>query len=254
MIEMLADAGEPLTFGAFVSGIAASKASTARLLQVLRERGYAMKDEASGRYRPGPRISPLRGRETLKETLRREVRPVLCELRERTGNTAVLFHWNGAVFEVLAKEMHPESVSMQPVGNVVRGAAAVPWGWLVLSYAGDAARRAALAEEKLPRGKAKSVARHIRHVEAHGYAYDDDGAFRRHVRRLAAPVFDHTGSMVAGMAIGGNSLSIPEDRVEPFGRLLKAKARALSRQVGWREGMQARAELSVGLEPEMRST
>lgn len=231
MLEMVRRAENQVGFGEFCKALDISKASTARLLRVLRNRGYVAKDPVTGRYGPGPALDVLQPADAVRAHLREEAGPLLQELRLQTGNTAALFHWSGATFELLAKEVHEAAIAMQPVGRVSDRLIPAPWGWLVLASASPAARRTAVREETEYPLPLKTLNRCLGELASRGVAYDD-GNFRHGTRRLAAPVADRTDTLRAALVLGGTPFSLPNDRLDSCIDLLREKAAVLSRALG----------------------
>jgi len=69
-------------------------------------------------------------------------------------------------------------------------------------------------------------------VRARGYALDnEEGAVG--MRCLAAPIFDHNGSVAAAISVSGPSPQLADDAIPGVAGLLTDKARSISRQLGW---------------------
>ncbi len=221
ILERLADAGAPVPFTVLLEELALPKATLARLLKVLRATGHIEKTPAG--YRPGGRVDRLAAGGDIRLRLRTAGRPVLEELARETENTALLFHLHPAQTQSLEKVLHPESIVMQEIGSVDTNLFNAPWGWLAYAHLDKPARAQARARcAPLPLSQRK-LARHVNFIEAHGFAYDDADFFRG-VRRLAAPVQDRPGELVAALVIGGTTYTIPEKKIHPLGETLKRYA------------------------------
>jgi DNA-binding IclR family transcriptional regulator len=228
IIEMLAKRNAPIGFNEFSTELQISKASTSRLLKVLKTREYINKDEETGKYLPGSGMMILKQLDVQRQHLITQVRPILSGLMNQTQNTIALFYWNAPVFEMLDKEIHPNSVGMQPVGKINSLSTDNPWGWLVYSSLDN--------NEKISYGKeiASQMIKfdeQINHYHDNGFVFDD-GCILKGIRRFAAPIYDHTDKIVAVLAIGGNYLTIPDDKIKEFGNLLVQKALLISKSMG----------------------
>jgi len=53
---------------------------------------------------------------------------------------------------------------------------------------------------------------------------------------VAAPIYDHTGSVIAAVSIGGPRLTLTEEQLPGLIAALQVTARAISRQLGYRPG------------------
>jgi IclR family transcriptional regulator, KDG regulon repressor len=69
-------------------------------------------------------------------------------------------------------------------------------------------------------------------VKRHGFAVDDieneDG-----IRCVAAPVFSHTGEVVAGISVSGPEQRVTADRLNDLGLKVAASAVDLSKRLGY---------------------
>ncbi|GAA2108858.1 IclR family transcriptional regulator [Actinomadura alba] len=76
---------------------------------------------------------------------------------------------------------------------------------------------------------------HLGEVRARGLAYDDCES-NEAVHCVAAPVYDHTGAMVAAMSISVPTLRWNDDRRREWGELVREGAAGLSARLGHRGG------------------
>jgi len=242
ILELVGSSREPVAFGRIVAELTLSKASAARLLRVLCDRGYLAKEAGNGRYLPGPRMNIIRGSAAARQQLVDLAGPILHSLRGVSQNTAALFHQSDGVFELLAKEVHQDSVAMQPVGNLSSGLISPPWGWLLLAGSPRAALthqteqydRHGADMEIAPSDVETFLRERIREAEDKGYAYDA-GYTRATLRRLAAPVRNHCGDLTGALVVAGTSLSLPDDAIQRVAGYLTEAGRALSLKLGWKE-------------------
>jgi DNA-binding IclR family transcriptional regulator len=70
-------------------------------------------------------------------------------------------------------------------------------------------------------------------VRRRGYALDDQYNAIGH-RCIGAPVFDHTGKIVAEINISGHISTISDDRIEELAAKVKSRAAEASRRMGYR--------------------
>jgi IclR family KDG regulon transcriptional repressor len=73
---------------------------------------------------------------------------------------------------------------------------------------------------------------HLAEIRERGLAYDDCES-NEAVHCVAAPVYDHTGAMVAAMSISVPSLRWSDDRRREWGELVREGAATLSRRLGY---------------------
>ena len=61
----------------------------------------------------------------------------------------------------------------------------------------------------------------------------DNEEFEIGVRCVAAPVFDHSGELVAAISISGAAVRISLEQIDHFGNSVKRCALAISREMGF---------------------
>jgi len=195
-----------------------------RLLATLVARGYAVRNNASGRYALGYKIAELAG--DRHDRLRAIARPHLAIVQRETGETANL--------SVLAP---PNAIYIDQVDGtravrmLARIGAAVPAhasaaGKAMLAHS-PAERLAALPLPALtPRTITTlgALERELEAIRARGYARDDE-EHETGVGCVAAPILDHREHAVAAL-----SVSAPIGRIrDGYGPLLAQQAAAISR-------------------------
>jgi DNA-binding IclR family transcriptional regulator len=200
-------------------------ATVARLLTVLIDRGYVSKDPAAKRYiltlKSGLLNQPQTSR---KEKLTCESREVLNDLSHTTGNTAAVFYFENAYTLVLAKAMHPSAVPMQPVNNCGNLSLNTPWGWIYHRYNQPALQTALPSGENEKHAWEKFLTNQYDLLDKEGYCFDQ---LEIGLHRLASPIFDSQGQLLACLALGGTPYSMPEASVPTTGSTLHKYAKHL---------------------------
>lgn len=228
VLEILATQRKEVGFNFIAQELGVSKATTSRLLNVLRHRNYVVKDDKTGKYRPGPRMSFLNNSLPMIEVLRREISPILNSLREATNNTCLFIFWNGHNMQCLNKKTHQASVPMQEIGRVDEALTAGPWGWLVYQSLDEACQKKAAAKfdkERYPDYQ-EIFARWEKYFGKHHFCFDNQELYKP-LKRLAAPIYDQDGKLVGALAVGGNSLSMKNNQVLEQGKILLEHAEEL---------------------------
>jgi DNA-binding IclR family transcriptional regulator len=227
ILESVAAAERELGFAEIAAGLGLPNASVSRLLGVLCAHGYLVRaDGKRGGYRPGPRLACLSRQGSLADRLKEQASPLLGRLRDETGNTAAVILWTGKDMVWLTKRVHPAAAPMLDEGSVNADLDEFPWGWLFLLEVTDEARRQLLAQAKERPRRTR-----LRQAEADlgrlGHVIDNQ-AVMPHLCRLAAPVRDGRGRLVAALALAGNPLTLPTRSIPDYGRRLVAAAHELS--------------------------
>jgi IclR family acetate operon transcriptional repressor len=195
-----------------------------RLLATLVARGYAVRNEPSGRYSLGYKLAQLAG--DRHDRLRAIARPHLAIVQRETGETANL--------SILAP---PNAIYIDQVDGtravrmLARIGAAVPAhasaaGKAMLAHSPATSLAAPPLAALTPRTITTPAAleRELDAIRARGWALDDE-EHETGLGCVAAPILDHRGRAVAAL-----SVSAPIQRVrESFGPLLAREAAAISR-------------------------
>ena len=214
------------------------KSRVVRVIKSLTLRGYIARDEASRKYRLGPKVAELF--EASKQNNRLEIiaRPILHELRETFQGTAVLRVFDGYHMVTVASE---ESATILRICH--RIGARYP-----LTIGAHSRVFAAFLPEPLVRSLLKKqndaiytnkkvldidgFIRDLRRVRKQGYGFSDED-IAKGVRTIAAPVRDVTGNVIATVGISLPSFALPKIKIGPAAKVIKAAARAVSRELGW---------------------
>lgn len=232
ILEMAAGSPSPLGFNEISQVLGLSRSSTIRLVKVLCQRQYLVKDPVSGKYSLGPRMAGSGRHTSPLEALLKNGGPCLKPLSDKTGNTCILVYWTGSHLQCLAREIQEASIPMQPPGNIAQCLDTFPWGCFI--YQGLTA--AAQKEKQIlfydPKNFKRNSKVWLSGFSQQGYFYDNQ-LMRANIRRLAAIIYNHEGGVLGALAMGGNPLTIPDTKVEKYGLLVKEAADKISAAMGY---------------------
>ncbi|MCV7225393.1 IclR family transcriptional regulator [Mycolicibacterium komossense] len=227
-----------LSLAACSSILGYSKPTTQRMLRTLLARNFLAYNEELGVYTLGV-VNAQLGSEYLRRLdLRRVALPEMRLLVAETGETAHLGIVTGqdVVYIELVDSPHPVRIFSRVGDAVPAYATAIGKAILAWTEADVSARH--VPDVLVPRTAntvrdRDALAADLSLARERGYAIDDQEN-REGIRGYAAPIFDHTGSVVAAVSIGG-----PADRVDVtandrLGNAVIAAAGAISRQLGHR--------------------
>lgn len=62
----------------------------------------------------------------------------------------------------------------------------------------------------------------------------DDEEMEEGVRCVAAPVYNHSGGVAAAVSVSGAAVRIPPERFAEIGRIVRYRALAISRALGFK--------------------
>ncbi|HIE43719.1 MAG TPA: IclR family transcriptional regulator, partial [Candidatus Omnitrophica bacterium] len=71
----------------------------------------------------------------------------------------------------------------------------------------------------------------LKEIRSSGYAFDDQEV-RLGVRRIAAPIFDHSNNLAGVVGIAGPTFRIRKGRINELARMVKQTAKDISQELG----------------------
>jgi DNA-binding IclR family transcriptional regulator len=213
------------------------KSTVHRFLVNLEAAGLVERNMRTGRYRLGLRIFELGGLVMQRMDIWDESLPFLEGLVRDTGETGHLAVLDGG--EAIYVERVEARRALRVPSAIGRGypAHATNLGKVLLAYldAGEIGR--IVAERGLPGftpntiTDAAQLQAELARIRERGYAIDNE-EYDEGLRCIGAPVWDHTGRVVAAIGIGGPVTRVTPSRVEELADAVMAAARGLSRRLG----------------------
>lgn len=214
------------------------KSTVHRLLQSLAAEGLVEQDPTTGGYRLGLSVFELGEAVRSHLDLHAACGPVLAGLREQTGESSQVGVLDG--HEVVYVERLESSYTLRLFTETGRR---VPLhctssGKVLLAYLPEARRRALLAGYDFVAltphtiTDADALAAELAVVRRRGWA---DAVNEREVgvASVAAPVRDHTGSVVAAVSVGAPTARLPAVQRRRMAALIREAGEAVSRRLGW---------------------
>jgi IclR family KDG regulon transcriptional repressor len=214
-----------------------AKSTVHRLASTLLDQGMLEQNAGDGKYRLGLALFELGTLVRRKMDFTVEARPFLRTLMEKTGETvhlAILDH--DSVLYIITHESKQALRMGSKVGTRVPvHSTAVGKTLLAFQPEAEVARIIALG---LPASApntivdAKALQRELALVRARNYAVDDEES-EVGLRSIAAPVFSHSGNVVAAISIAGPVHRMTRKMLLGWGRELVEAADAVSQRLGW---------------------
>ena len=209
-----------------------------RLLVNLLQEGIVEQDPATGGYQLGFRILRMGLCVLSRLDFRRVAQPLLLELNQKTKETVHL---------AILRDGHSVSIekydSPQPVGLDARLGSVMP-----LHCTGVGKALLAYESEEILHGLSKSpgfkrltthtiaslpqLKRELARIRTDGYSVDNEEAVEG-LRCVAAPLFDHTGRVIAAFSVAGPATRITSERVPEIARLVCETSRLISYRLGY---------------------
>ncbi|MCL4181986.1 MAG: IclR family transcriptional regulator [Burkholderiaceae bacterium] len=214
-----------------------AKGSISRLVSTLARSSFLVRDPSTAKYRLSTRVWELGNKAVSRLDLRDIARPVMEELNRATGETThitVLTEDGQMIF----LDKVDSTRAIRP--NVQLGAPHPPYcsanGKAMLAHQPEV-RLTRLLNGSLRQYTPTTITRkhdllaQLENVRKQGYAVNN-GEYREDVSGIAAPVFDHTGRVVAALGVSVPSSRMNARLVRDLAPQLKKGARTLSLALG----------------------
>ncbi len=171
--------------------------------------------------------------------IRRRSLPYLRELNQQTRETVHLTVRHGLSAVYVEKLDSPE-----PLRIYSRIGASVPLhctavGKILLAYLPEEEQQRILPQLDLKRATANSVGNmqelktELFRVRKNGYASDLE-EHELHIRCIAAPIWDHTGSVLSSLSITAPAFRMPVSRLRQLAPQIQAAGHRISAELGYR--------------------
>lgn len=211
-----------------------------RSLKTLEEAGF-LRVEGDGRFAPTAILSVLNAASANSQqvSLVDVAGPHMDRLVTETQESLNLFVLAGDSAVCVDRRDSPQLVRLNSVLglSVPLHAGACPKA--ILAYLPQAEQERVLARlDTYPRYTDKTVMQaqvlrlELLRIRERGYSTSDEDVDAS-ARGVGAPIFDHSGSVVGGISLGGPSFRVDDATLEHFGELIVQGARAISRQLGY---------------------
>ena len=238
VIELMASSSEPLSFSEIQDALPIPRASLARILNVLHNRGLIDKMQENGRYRLGMKLLYIGNHIQDKISLRSVAFPYMQRLAQLTREMVEL--------STLDQDQLVKIDQIEGLGDVrlySRVGSAYPYfhvtavGKLYLAYMEPLKRRNNLKKIGLPAVTEKSITnikmleRELKTVLQNGYACENQ-EFRKGVSRVVAPIFDHTDKLAGGIGIAAPAFRMDSEDFPKVGEMVKEIAHEVSLSLG----------------------
>ncbi len=214
-----------------------NKSTTYRLLQALAGAGLVRRDDAAGTYRLGPGTLDLASRFLGQLDLRTEARPHIEALSREQGESVNLAVRAGD--EAISVDYVIGSHALQLVSKLGRR---VPLhcsasGKALMLDLDDEQIRQLFADRKLTAytahtlTKVDDILKDLPQWRAKGWALNDEET-EDGIRAVAAPIRDHSGSVVACISMSAPAFRMDRGRIRELSQAVKTTAAAISQAMG----------------------
>lgn len=213
------------------------KSTVSRLLSTLQHEGLVEQNPENGKYRLGLTLVTLAGIVLERLNLPQVAQPYLTLLAETTQETVNVVILDGRECVNVSGVASPRPI--QYIGRIGRRTPlhCTAAGKVLLACL-PSDRQRKLLPSVLPRftdktiGDGQALEQELAQVRERGYGRSDE-EHQEGVSAIAAPIYDHTGQVVAALTISGPTYRMNLDEVETFIIPVRNAAEAISAHLGY---------------------
>jgi IclR family acetate operon transcriptional repressor len=238
ILEIIADRPDGMTMSEAATALKIPRNSAFRILTTLHAHQYVLRDEASGRFRLSGKLLGLGCRGTGSDRLLQNSQDVLPQLRDATGETALLGRLIDDAGVVLQQSPSKHAVKVQVEIGVRYPLHTAAPAKAIMAWMSDANREAILSGLRFQKFTSKTITSRKAFVASLaecrevGYA-TDIGEEVEGITCIAAPVFDFQSAPVAAVWITGPDMRLPTKQVPALGTIVANHAFELSGRLGY---------------------
>jgi DNA-binding IclR family transcriptional regulator len=238
-LELLAASNGGLSISTVARRLKAPKSSIHLIMTTLEDRGYLRKDLPSRKYFVGLRITDL-ARVTLEGfEVRKLSRHLLVDLAAKIGLTVHMAVLEGSEAVLIERIQSPGLVQLDTWVGQRMHVNCTAVGKALLAYLSEEEFKRTIQGRRLIKHNQYTICSiaklrdELNRIRAAGYAVDDEEE-EIGVRCIGAPIFDHTGKVIAAISAAGTTAQIPLDRMEKIAKCVRDTAGRISLTLGYR--------------------
>ena len=238
VIDLLASNDNDLSFSEILNSLNIPRASLARILKILTDRGIITKTGARGFYSLGMKLLYLGNRLESKLELRSVAWPFMQELASKTGKTIELSTIDRDQLILIDQIEGNEGVRLfSRIGSAYPYFHTLGAGKIYLAHMEKEKRKDVLNKIGLPTVTKHTITdidqleKEMSIIIKNGYAFEDQ-ELREGVRRVVAPIYDYHGSLVGCIGIASPIFSFTYEDRKYLGRMVKEVAHKISSGMG----------------------
>ena len=215
-----------------------NKSSVYRILSTLVQYGYVEQDEETGRYKLGYKFLEISSRLLDSIDLRGEARPFLQELETETNEAIHLVVYDQAEVVYIEKlegnetlRMHSKVGKRAPmhctsVGKAILANLSIETVLTIIEQKGMPVHTVHTIIDK------DDLLHELQMVREKGYALDLEEN-ENGITCIAAPIFNHTGKVMAAVSISGPTLRMTDDRLDQLKNRMIQTGLKISNRLGY---------------------
>jgi IclR family KDG regulon transcriptional repressor len=237
LLEVVGQAGSPVTLGQLWAKLHWDKATIFRLLRTLEGRGYISRNSEHKTYSLGMKIHGLYDSLIRELDVHQITRPFLQKLVDKTGQTAHLAVVVEKSMVFIDKVVGSETLAVNTQVGAREPMHCTALGKAALAFV-DESELSRHLETPLYKFTPKTIVTlhdlqaELARVRKRGYAVDDE-EYVAGVRCIASPILNQYGQPVAVLGISGSKARITFREPNEYGELVRQFAYDVSRRLGY---------------------
>jgi len=237
-LEIISQAKEPMGLPELAKILIVDRSTVHRLLGTLLKRNYVVQDPINKRYSLGLRVIELSRRALDGINFRAIAKPYLKRLSKETGESTNLFILTNNHAICIDYEASPSPLAVTNDTGIIYIMHATAGGKALLAFLPEAASQRIIMSAPLSALTPRTITDvnalqiHLQQVRAQGYALDDEERYMG-VRCIAAPIFDHTRKVIAGISMSGPASRVTLDKVPELSKFVIRVANDISSELGY---------------------
>jgi DNA-binding IclR family transcriptional regulator len=238
ILEVLELSSTPLGVTEISNRMNLHKSTAFGLLLTLERRGFVSQSTETGKYRLGLKLLELGEKVVSRIDLISMTHPFLTDLVERYKETVHLVIKNENEVVYIDKVDGPRAIGMySKIGKRVP-MHCTGVGKCLLAFMPQAEQEAFLKNMKFEKFTEHTLTnrddlrKQLEQIRLQGYSVDDE-EIENDLRCIAAPVYKHTGDVVAAISISGPSTRMTHEKIKELVDPLRACALSISKMMGY---------------------
>ncbi|NLG85735.1 MAG: IclR family transcriptional regulator [Firmicutes bacterium] len=238
ILGILQQSEEPLGVTEIGAQMGLHKSSVYRTLNTLARRGYVQQDPRTERYTLGLKLVELGTTVLERLELRELARPYLKRLMEASHEVAHLVILQDGKAVYIEKVEYPGPVKMASRIGARNPLHCTAVGKAMLAFLPEKSVDAIIAKGLKQRTPSTitdpiKLREELEHVRNCGYACDLEEN-EPGIRCVAAPIFDHTGQVIAACSVSGLAMTMTESKIDECSKLVRQAGMEISAALGYR--------------------
>jgi DNA-binding IclR family transcriptional regulator len=250
LLEILAANGPAMTLAELARRVELPKSTALRLLAVLRRHRFVERESSTGDYRLGLKLLELGSQAAAQFDFGDRARSYLDRLMSATGESVFLSVLDGSEVLAIARAESARTVRVPLTAGLRTPAYCTANGKALLAFLPVSDLIARIGRRKLHAYTTNTlttrteIEQEMKSIRAQGYAIDRE-EMEEGLKCIAAPVRNHTGSVIASVGILGPAFRIPDQNIAALAKLVMRAADGVSFELGYRKGNLSNGRASV---------